>query len=198
MPPADEVWHCQDILATAVPNVEKRKQLIFLWKKRENGGRLTEQTLKRPKNHTPHVLQNNTTAVFFAKTALFCSTLYEEVYCARGEMENRIKEVQLMLFSDRTSCHGFRANRCRLLLSSYAYILVETIRRTALHGTPMERAQCGTIREKLFKIAAVVKVSVRRNLSSLPTSCPVQDLWLRVYDRLRLDRLHEVLPLPTS
>jgi DNA polymerase III delta prime subunit len=124
--------------------------------------------------------------------------LYEEIYCARGEMENRIKEMQLMLFSDRTSCPAFRANRFRLFLSSCAYVLMETIRRKGLRGTSLERAQCGTIRKTLFKIAAVVTVSVRRILFSLPTSCPVQDLWLRVYDRLRFNRLYEVLPLPSS
>ncbi|MCL2710019.1 MAG: IS1380 family transposase, partial [Planctomycetaceae bacterium] len=111
--------------------------------------------------------------------------LYEEVYCARGDMENRIKEQQLWLFADRTSCHDFLANRFRLLLSSFAYILIETIRRTALVGTEMASAQCGTIREKLFKIAAVVKVSVRRIKLALPTSCPVKELWMLVFDRLR-------------
>ena len=124
--------------------------------------------------------------------------LYEKVYCARGDMENRIKEVQLMLFSDRTSCHSFLANRVRLFFSCCAYVLMETIRRTALHGTSMSTAQCSTIRSKLFKIAAVVKESVRRIAFSLPSSCPVQDLWLRVFDRLRLERLYEVLPLPSG
>jgi len=124
--------------------------------------------------------------------------LYEEIYCARGDMENRIKEQQKWLFSDRTSCHYFRANRFRLFLSSVAYVLMETIRRTALCGTSLASAQCGTIREKLFKIAAVVTVSVRRILFALPSSCPVQELWLRVFDRLRFDRLWECVPLPSS
>jgi hypothetical protein len=106
--------------------------------------------------------------------------------------------MQLMLFSDRTSCHGFRANRFRLFLSCCAYVLMETIRRTALHGTPLATAQCNTIRTKLFKIAAVVKESVRRILFSLPSRCPIQELWLRVFDRLRFDRLREVLSLPSS
>jgi hypothetical protein len=124
--------------------------------------------------------------------------LYEDVYCARGDMENRIKEQQKWLFSDRTSCHYFLANRFRLFMSSAAYVLMETIRRTALCGTSMAKAQCGTIREKLFKIAAVVKVSVRRILISLSSCCPVQELWLRVYDRLRFDRLWENLPEPSD
>jgi hypothetical protein len=124
--------------------------------------------------------------------------VYEEIYCARGNMENRIKEQQLMLFADRTSCHDFQANRFRLFLSSCAYVLMETIRRTALVGTSMATAQCDTIRLKLFKIAAVVTESVRRILFSLSCSCPVQELWLRVFDRLRFDRFWEALPLPSS
>jgi hypothetical protein len=113
-------------------------------------------------------------------------------------MENRIKEQQLWLFSDRTSCHYFLANRFRLFMSSAAYVLMETIRRVALSGTSMSKAQCNTIREKLFKIAAVVKVSVRRILISLSSCCPIRELWLRVYDRLRFDRLWENLSEPSD
>jgi len=119
--------------------------------------------------------------------------LYEDVYCARGEMENRIKEQQLMLFADRTSCHDFHANRFRLFLSSCAYVLMETIRRTALCGTAMAKAQCDTIRLKLFKVAAVVKESARRILFSLPNCFPAQGLWQYVWDRLRLR-----LPAPSD
>ena len=107
--------------------------------------------------------------------------LYEEVYCARGDMENRIKEQQSMLFADRTSCHSFAANRFRLFLSSCAYVLMETLRRTALCGTSMAKAQCNTIRVKLFKIAAVVTESVRRIVFSMPNLCPMRELWLKVF-----------------
>ena len=69
--------------------------------------------------------------------------LYEDVYCQRGEMENRIKEQQLGLFADRTSCHKFLANQFRLLLSSAAYVLVQALRRTTLAGTELARAQVG-------------------------------------------------------
>jgi len=110
--------------------------------------------------------------------------LYENVYCARGDMENRIKEQQLMLFADRTSCHEFGANRFRLFLSSCAYVLMETLRRTALHGTEMAQAQCVTIRVKFFKIAALVTESVRRIVFSLSCVCPIQELWLRIYRRI--------------
>ena len=107
--------------------------------------------------------------------------LYEEIYCARGDMENRIKEQQRMLFADRTSCHSFTANRFRLFLSSSAYVLMETLRRTALSGTSMAKAQCSTIRAKLFKIAAVVTKSVRRILFSMPSVYPMRELWLKVF-----------------
>src|SRR3954453_15089001 len=88
--------------------------------------------------------------------------LYEEVYCQRGEMENRIKEQQLDLFADRTSCHDFLANQFRLLLSSAAYVLFQALRRTALRGTDLERAQVGTIRLKLLEVASRVVISSRR------------------------------------
>jgi hypothetical protein len=110
--------------------------------------------------------------------------LYDDVYCQRGEMENRIKEQQLDLFADRTSCHRFMANQFRLLLSSAAYVLVQTLRRTALAGTELARAQVGTIRLKLFKVAARVVVSVRRVVFHLASSYPYQELFRSVYERL--------------
>ena len=105
--------------------------------------------------------------------------LYEDVYCQRGEMENRIKEQQLDLFADRTSCHRFLANQFRLLLSSAAYVLVQALRRTALAGTELAQAQVGTIRLKLFKVAARVKVSVRRVVFHLASSYPYQEVFRR-------------------
>jgi len=111
--------------------------------------------------------------------------LYEDVYCQRGEMENRIKEQQLDLFADRTSCHRFPANQFRLLLSSAAYVLVQALRRTALAGTELARAQVGTIRLKLFKVAARVVVSVRRVVFHLSSSYPYQAVFRGVYERVR-------------
>jgi hypothetical protein len=110
--------------------------------------------------------------------------LYEDVYCQRGEMENRIKEQQLDLFADRTSCHRFLANQFRLLLSSAAYVLVQALRRTALAGTELAQAQVGTIRLKLFKVAARVMVSVRRVVFHLASSYPYQEVFRKVYARL--------------
>jgi Transposase DDE domain group 1 len=111
-------------------------------------------------------------------------SLYDHIYCARGEMENRIKEQQLGLFAGRTSCHHFVANQFRLLLSSFAYTLIETLRCTALAGTELARAQAGTIRNKLLKIGAVVTTSVRRIVLQLSSAYPLKDLFQKVVSRL--------------
>lgn len=110
--------------------------------------------------------------------------LYDELYCARGEMENRIKEQQLGLFADRTSCHGWWANQWRLLLSGLAYTLMETLRRIGLAGTELARAQCSTIRLKLLKIGAVLVRNTRRVRFLLASSYPHQELFATVVGRL--------------
>jgi Transposase DDE domain group 1 len=110
--------------------------------------------------------------------------LYDEVYCQRGEAENRIKEQQLDLFADRTSCHRFLANQFRLLLSSTAYVLVQALRRQALAGTELAETQVGTIRLKLVKVAARVIGSVRRVVFPLASSSPYRDLFLGVLSRV--------------
>lgn len=102
--------------------------------------------------------------------------LYEKLYCARGEMENRIKECQLDLFADRTSSHTMRANQLRLWLSSMAYVLVSALRRIALAATRLADATCGTIRLKLFKIGAQVRISVRRIKFSMASAFPYTDV----------------------
>ena len=111
--------------------------------------------------------------------------LYEELYCARGEMENRIKEQQLELFADRTSTRYLKSNQLRLWLSSVAYVLMNELRRLGLAQTEMDQAQCSTIRLKLLKIGAQVQVSVRRVWVRLASSYPFQELLLEVYRRLR-------------
>lgn len=110
--------------------------------------------------------------------------LYDEVYCARGEMENRIKEQQLDLFADRTSCHHWWANQFRLLLSSSAYILISAIRRIGLSQTELSQAQCGTIRLKLFKIGAVIIRNTRRIRFLLSSSFPYQNLFSQLAAKL--------------
>jgi hypothetical protein len=103
--------------------------------------------------------------------------LYEKLYCARGEMENRIKECQLDLFADRTSTGTMRANQLRLWLSSMAYVLVSALRRIALATTRFADATCGTIRLKLFKIGAQVRISVRRIKFSMASAFPYTDVF---------------------
>jgi hypothetical protein len=110
--------------------------------------------------------------------------LYEDVYCQRGEMENRIKEQQLDLFADRTSCHRFQANQFRLFLSSAAYVLVHALRRIALQGTELATSQVGTIRLKLFKVAARVVLSARRVVFHLASSYPYREVFAAVFARL--------------
>jgi len=112
-------------------------------------------------------------------------TLYEDEYCARGEMENRIKEQQLYLFADRTSAHSMRANQLRLWFSSVAYTLLQVIRQFGLQGTELPRARCDTIRLKLLKIGASVRVTVRRVWLSMASSCPYQRLFAEVYANLK-------------
>ena len=107
--------------------------------------------------------------------------LYEQLYCARGEMENRIKEQQLYLFADRTSSHTMHANQLRLWFSSIAYSLLSELRRRALRGTDLETAQCDTIRLKLLKIGAQVRISVRRISVRLASSYPYQQTFLQAY-----------------
>jgi len=113
-----------------------------------------------------------------------------ERYCARGEMENRIKEQQLYLFADRTSTSKFRGNQVRLWFSSVAYLLVHGLRRLGLRGTKMARAQSHTIREKLLKIGAQIRVTIRKVWISLAGGYPYEELFRRAVLNLR-----EIMPL---
>ncbi len=111
-------------------------------------------------------------------------TLYEDVYCARGDMENRIKEQQLDLFADRTSCHDWWPNQFRLLLSGCAYVLISALRRTILKGTALAKAQCGTIRLKLFKIGAVIIRNTRKVKFFFSSAYPFQKLFTNIAQKL--------------
>jgi hypothetical protein len=110
--------------------------------------------------------------------------LYEEIYCARGDMENRIKECQLDLFSDRTSAATMRANQLRLWFASMAYVLLCALRRIALVQTQLAKASCGTIRLKLLKIGALVRTSVRRIKFAIASGCPYQRDFALAHGRL--------------
>jgi hypothetical protein len=112
--------------------------------------------------------------------------LYENFYCARGNMENRIKEQQLDLFADRTSTAFMRSNQIRLWFSTLAYLLINQLRKVALKGTELAKATCGTIRLRLLKIGTLVKVSVRRIYLSMSSAFPLQDIFFLAAHRLRL------------
>lgn len=120
-------------------------------------------------------------------------TLYEQDYCGRGDMENRIKEQQLFLFAYRSSCATMRANQVRLLLSAVAYIVLRALREFGLPQTELAQAQCDTLRLKLLKVGAVIRISVRRVYVSLSESYPFREVFVRVWDTVRL----LVVPAPT-
>ena len=108
------------------------------------------------------------------------------IYCARGEMENRIKECQLDLFADRTSAATMRANQLRLWFASMAYVLLCALRRIGLAYTQFADATCGTIRLKLLKIGALVRISVRRIKVAMASACPFQDAFALAHVRLSM------------
>jgi hypothetical protein len=110
--------------------------------------------------------------------------LYEEIYCARGEMENRIKECQLDLMADRTSAATLRANQLRLWFSSLAYVLVTALRRLALRGTELASATAATIRLKLLKLGALVTVSVRRIKVAIASASSLKSVFAQAHARL--------------
>jgi hypothetical protein len=112
-------------------------------------------------------------------------SLYEDLYCGRGEMENRIKEQQLMLFADRTSADDMRANQIRLYLSSISYVLLSAMRRVGLADTSFEQAQCSTIRLKLLKVGAAVRITVRKIWISFSQSYPYRDQFIEVLAKIR-------------
>lgn len=132
------------------------------------------------KGENPRFVVTSLSAVRWEKRAL-----YETLYCARGEMENRIKEQQLELFADRTSTGKMASNQLRLYFSTFAYQLMEGLRRLGLTGTRMARAQCGTIRLRLLKIGALIRISVRRVVIAFTSGCPDADLFARAWEALR-------------
>ena len=114
--------------------------------------------------------------------------LYEELYCARGDMENRIKECQLDLFADRSSAKTMRANQLRLWFASMAYVLLCALRRIGLRHTSLAEANCGTIRLKLLKIGARVSLSARRVKIAMASACPSAPEWRLAFARLSAAR----------
>jgi hypothetical protein len=117
--------------------------------------------------------------------AVAAQALYEEEYCGRGDMENRIKEQQLDLFAGRVSCGTMRANQVRLCLATVAYVVVRALRQFGLRGTELAQAQAGTIRGRLLKLGAVVRVSVRRVAVALSEAYPLREVFVRAWRALR-------------
>ncbi len=135
------------------------------------------EALPDPRSSAPGAVKDNVRFVVTnlprSMTASIRSAC-EQQYCARGESENRIKEQQMNLFADRTSCHAMRANQLRLYCSSFAYALMQAFRRLALAGTAHARAQCGKIRVRFLKVAAVVRITARRRRFSADEFQPLQ------------------------
>ncbi|MDQ8194746.1 IS1380 family transposase [Coraliomargarita sp. SDUM461004] len=132
------------------------------------------------KGENPRFVVTNFEAEHFDARAL-----YEDFYCARGDMENRIKEQQQDLFADRTSTHAMASNQLRLWFSAFAHLMLSQLQAIALVGTRLEKATIGTLRLRLFKIAARVKVSVRRIRFELAVGCPDQDVFAQVFKNLQ-------------
>ncbi len=173
----------EELMNQAVTNQRSngQKQRLFSWI--EYGAKSWDRT-RRVIAKAEHSEQGSNPRFVVSNLEGDAQMIYDQIYCARGEMENRIKEQQLGLFADRTSCHGWWANQFRLLLSSAAYVLVETIRRIGLHGTELARAQVTTIRLKLLKIGTVIVRNTRRIRLMFSSAYPYQALLHTVFGRL--------------
>ncbi len=151
----------------------------FTWTTRKSWSRprrVVGKAEHTPKGSNPRFVVTSLSAQDYDARAL-----YEDVYCARGEMENRIKEQQLDLFADRTSAATMRANQLRLWFASMAYVLMAALRRIGLAGSRFADAACGTIRLKLLKIGALVRLSVRRLKLAMASSFPYQQEYRNAY-----------------
>jgi len=151
----------------------------FLWTTRDSWSRRRRVVGKA--EHTPQGSNPRFVVTSLTGQDYDARALYEDVYCARGEMENRIKEQQLDLFADRTSAATMRANQLRLWFASMAYVLIDALRRIGLAGSRFADATCGTIRLKLLKIGALVRLSVRRLKLAMPSTFPYQDDYRHAY-----------------
>jgi hypothetical protein len=151
----------------------------FLWTTRDSWSRRRRVVGKA--EHTPKGPNPRFVVTSLTMEDHDARSLYEDIYCARGEMENRIKEQQLDLFADRTSAATMRANQLRLWFASMAYVLIAALRRIGLAGSQFADATCGTIRLKLLKIGALVRLSVRRLKVAMASVFPYQEEYRRAY-----------------
>ena len=186
-----QMWEATQQWSTTSKPARVFSEFSYQTRKRKNGGWDRERRVVAKAEHidgkeNPRFVVTSLKAEEWAAQAL-----YEELYCARGEMENRIKE-QFSLFADRVSSETIRANQMRMYFSAMAYVLVCGLRRLGLKGTEMETAQAATIRTRLLKIGAQVRVSVRRIYLAMAASYPWASLFEQVHANLR------ATPLPAS
>lgn len=162
----------------------------FLYQTRSSWGRERRVIGKaeiRPKGENPRFIVTNLLKDGFNQEQMdrfTASACYETFYCARGDMENRIKEQQLDLFADRTSTHFMESNQLRLYLSTFAYFLMERLRALTLKGTQLAQATVGTIRLRIIKIAASVSISVRRIYIRFASAFPLQEVFSQAHKRI--------------
>jgi hypothetical protein len=171
---------------SAQTGMAARRFKDFLWTTRDSWSRQRRVVAKA--EHTRGEANPRFVVTSLAPERAAARALYEDLYCARGEMENRIKECQLDLFADRTSAATLRANQLRLWFASLAYVLIEALRRIALKPTQFANATCGTIRLKLLKIGALVRISVRRVKLSMASGHPGRRDWALAYAALAATR----------
>ena len=150
-----------------------RRFADFAWRTLDSWSR--ERRVVAKAEHLPKGANPRFVVTSLSADEIDARTLYEDVYCARGQVENRIKEQQLDLFADRTSAATLRANQLRLWFASFAYVLLDALRRIGLRHTQFAAATCGSIRLKLLKIGAQVRQSVRRIKVAMASACPYQD-----------------------
>jgi Transposase DDE domain group 1 len=166
----------EDLAAAATGSLARgapvRRFADFAWRTLDSWSR--ERRVVAKAEHLPKGPNPRFVVTSLPADAIDARVLYEEVYCARGQVENRIKEQQLDLFADRTSAATMCANQLRLWFASMAYVLLEALRRIGLRHTQLAAATCGTIRLKLLKIGAQVRISVRRIKVAMASACPYQ------------------------
>jgi hypothetical protein len=170
----------QESLANSGP---ARRFADFAWRTLDSWSRTRRVVAKA--EHLPRGSNPRFVVTSLPTHTIDARTLYEDLYCARGEVENRIKEQQLALFADRTSAATMRANQLRLWFASMAYVLLDALRRIGLRHTQFAVATCGTIRLKLLKIGAQVRTSVRRIKVAMASACPYQTEYHLAYLYLR-------------
>ena len=162
-------------LESTITGAPARRFKDFMWTTRDSWSRRRRVVAKA--EHTQGEANPRFVVTSLGQERADARALYENLYCARGEMENRIKESQLDLFADRTSAATMRANQLRLWFASMAYVLIEGLRRIGLKATKLADATCGTIRLKLLKIGALVRISVRRVKIAMASAHPWRQEW---------------------